>query len=473
MNNGSSRLLLPMALLGCCLFAVYIAIFRPDYLSSASYLGGLIFLQVVLAALWDYRQRFLPLLLVVFLWAGMDVPLETVWTSGRWFVLAVGAVAGFILYAKGRHQHFGTFHLVAFVCVLAALISAMVSPYPSLAVLKALSLLLLFLYGAAGARLAIVGRAAKFFSGLLLGCEILVYSATIAYFVLGLRPFGNPNSLGAVMGVVVAPLMVWGVLVSEDKTIRRRRILAFALSLLLLFFSFARAGIVAGAVSCVLLCVALRRYRLLIKGMSVALLSAALIAAVVPPQSGQPDSVASVFLYKGHREAGLLGSRQSSWQKTVSVIRDHPWFGSGFGTSPTSVEENVQTGKYASLSKAAREHGNSYLAIAEWVGLLGVSPFFTVVLLIAVNIGRVAAWTRRTGDPFSPAVPIAVILTGGLVHAAFEDWLFAAGYYLCLFFWAFAFVLVDVLPAPAPAKASVPRASRPWAGSFGIVTPGR
>jgi len=168
-----------------------------------------------------------------------------------------------------------------------------------------------------------------------------------------------------------------------------------------------------------------------------------------------------------------LGSRQSSWQKTVSVIRDHPWFGSGFGTSPTSVEENVQTGKYASLSKAAREHGNSYLAIAEWVGLLGVSPFFTLVLLIAVNIGRVAAWTRRTGDPFSPAVPIAVILTGGLVHAAFEDWLFAAGYYLCLFFWAFAFVLVDVLPAPAPAKASVPRASRPWAGSFGIVTPGR
>jgi len=474
-NNGFSRVLLPTALLGCCLFAVCVAVFRPGYLSSSYYLGGLIFLQVVFAALWDYRQRFVPLLLVVFLWAGMDVPFADVWTSGRWFVLVVGAVAGFVIYAKDGHQHFGAFHLVAFFCALAALISAVVSPYPSLAVLKALSLLLLFLYGAAGARLAIVGREAKFFSGLLLGCEILVYCTTIAYFAVGLRPFGNPNSLGAVMGVAVVPLLVWGALVSEDKTERRRRILAFVLSLLLLFFSFARAGIVAGAVSCVLLCVALRRYRLLIKGVSVALFSAALIATVAPPQSGQSDSFASVFLYKGQREAGLMASRQSPWQQTVAVIREHPWFGSGFGTSPTSDEENMPAGKYASNSKMAREHGSSYLAIAEWVGLLGVAPFFTLVLLIAVNIGRVAAWARRTGDPFSPAIPIAAVLTAGLVHTVFEDWLFAVGYYLCVFFWALAFALVDVLPfiAPATAKAGVPRAARPWAGSLGIATPGR
>src|SRR3989454_674620 len=333
MNDRYSRILLPTALLACCLLAVYVAIFRPSYISSTRYLGGLIFLQVVLAALWDYRQRFLPLLLVVFLWAGLDVPLEGVWTSGRWFVLVVGAVAGFIIYAKDRHQHFGTFHLVAFFCVLAALISAMVSPYPSLAVLKALSLLLLFLYGAAGARLAIVGREAKFLSGLLLGCEILVYCAATAYFAVGLRPFGNPNSLGAVMGVAVVPLLVWGALVSEDKTERRRRILAFVLSLLLLFFSFARAGIVAGAVSCVLLCVALRRYRLLIKGVSVALFSAALIATVAPPQSGQSDSFASVFLYKGQREAGLIGLRPSPWQETRAGVRGAPSVRRGVGTS--------------------------------------------------------------------------------------------------------------------------------------------
>jgi len=106
---------------------------------------------------------------------------------------------------------------------------------------------------------------------------------------------------------------------------------------------------------------------------------------------------------------------------------------------------------------------------------LGVAPFFTLVLLIAVNIGRVAAWARHTGDPLSPAIPIAAVLAAGLVHAVFEDWLFAVGYYLCIFFWSLAFALVDILraPAPAPSQASLQRASRAWARSFGIVAPGR
>ena len=28
---------------------------------------------------------------------------------------------------------------------------------------------------------------------------------------------GNPNSLGAVMGVVGAPILLWGILVSEER----------------------------------------------------------------------------------------------------------------------------------------------------------------------------------------------------------------------------------------------------------------
>jgi hypothetical protein len=40
----------------------------------------------------------------------------------------------------------------------------------------------------------------------------------------------------------------------------------------------------------------------------------------------------------------------------------------------------------------------------------------------------------------------------------FEDWLFAPGYYLCVFFWSLAFVLVDVAPKSLPDMVSV----RPW-----------
>jgi O-antigen ligase len=277
------------------------------------------------------------------------------------------------------------------------------------------------------------------------------------------------------MGVAAAPILLWGILVSERPTTRWRRTFAFALALLLLFSSYARAGIAAAVVSCILLCVALRRYGLLLKGLSVALLLAALVAAVVPLHQQPSESLTSVFVYKGRREDGILASRRSIWDETVSAIQEHPWLGSGFGTSPTSSEVVQQrSGSFESLREATREHGNSYLAITEWVGFLGDVPFFALVILIALNVGRALVRMRRTGNVFSPAIPLAGVLAAGLVHAAFEDWLFAVGYYLCVFFWTLAFIMVDVLPATAPSAApSAQSAPRAWANIFSTATLGR
>jgi hypothetical protein len=97
-------------------------------------------------------------------------------------------------------------------------------------------------------------------------------------------------------------------------------------------------------------------------------------------------------------------------------------------------------------SWVVREHGNSYLAIAEWTGLLGVVPFFVLVVMAGWNAGKVFRWLRQSNDMFSPAAPAAAIVAAGLFHAMFEDWMFAVGYYLCVFFWVMAFLLVDVLP---------------------------
>jgi O-antigen ligase len=476
MNDRLSQVLPTLAIMVGCLFAGYVAVFHTGYLSNEYYLGALIVFQIVLAALWNYRQRFFPLLVVAFFWAGSDVPLNLAWTSGRWFVLAAGGLVGFIIYMKDRRHHFGAFHLVAIFCVLAALISAEVSSYPTLSYLKAMSLLLLFLYGMSGARLAVMGREAQFFSGLLLGCEILVYYRAVVRFIPSIDD--NPNTVGALMGVVAMPIMLWGILVS-DTNARRRRTFAFILSLVVLLGTYSRAGIAAGVVSCLLLCVALRQYRLLIKGFGVALLSAMLIASLVPPPPERPGeettSVASAFLYKGHERAGVLGSRKPIWDQTVASIQKNPWFGTGFGTATAAEGSNEQFGMFATTSRVTKEHGNSYLAIAEWVGLLGVAPFFTLVFLTALNVGRVTRWMRRTSDPYSGAVPIAAVLAAGLVHAAFEDWLFAVGYPLCVFFWVLAFVLVDVLPAPLPdaAQASTVSRSHRWAGGVGVVPPSR
>ncbi len=477
MIDRYAQILPPIAIVVVCLFAGYIAIYQPGYANNYYYLGGLIVLQVVLACLWNYRERFFALLMVVFFWAGSDVPLRSVWTSGRWFVLAAGALVGFVIYMRDRRHQFGIFHLAALLCGLAALISALVSSFPTLASFKAFSLFLLFLYGTSGARLAVIGRENRFFPGLLLGCETLVYYRALVRFIPSIDD--NPNTVGALMGVVALPLLLWGILVSQQRTLHRRRVFAFALGLLVLLSSYSRAGIVAGMVGCVLLCVGLRRYRLLMKGIALFASAIVLVAAVIPTpwdQSGQitsPDSVGSIFLYKGHRTAGVLGSRRTIWDQTVAVIRQNPWFGTGFGTTTAEQGATQQVPTFSSNTKTTREHGNSYLAIAEWVGLLGVLPFLTLVLLVAVNIARVARWMRRNGSPSCAAVPIAAILAAGLVHAAFEDWLFAVGYPLCVFFWAMAFVLVDVLPATAPAAAPASVASslsQSWTGRWGFAS---
>jgi len=235
----------------------------------------------------------------------------------------------------------------------------------------------------------------------------------------------------------------------------------------LLLFSLARAGIVAGAVASLVLCIGLRQYRLMLKGLAITAVLAACVAFFAPPP-GQSDSVASTFLYKGKQQAGLWGSRQAAWQKTWEVIQERPWFGTGFGTSNSSPVD-VPFSHFSSDAFYNREHGNSYLAITESVGLLGVAPFFVLLVAIAAKIWRMLAWMRRTGDIFSPAVPIAMVVTAGLIHAAFEDWLFAVGYYICVFFWTFAFALDDLIPAEARAVATR-RSSIRMVSTMGVPT---
>lgn len=167
-----------------------------------------------------------------------------------------------------------------------------------------------------------------------------------------------------------------------------------------------------------------------------------------------------------------MASRRPIWDETVSSIREHPWLGSGFGTSPTSSDVVQQSTHFESFRDATREHGNSYLAITEWVGLAGDVPFLALLILMVVNVGRALVQMRRTGNVLSPAIPLAGVLVAGLVHAGFEDWLFAVGYYLCIFFWSLAFMLVDVLPAPSSAP-TAQNATGDWVSSFSVAATGR
>ena len=436
----------PSVLVISCLIGTLLVVLRPGYLTNADYLGTLIFGEIVLAVIWDYRHRFFPFLILVFIFSGTGVPPIGFWNSGRWFVLGVGALAGFIYYLRDYRHHLGVFHLTALFCALAAILSSLVSAYPNQTLLKALSLLLLFLYAACGIRVAVAGRETGFLAGLLLSCEVLVYVTAFSYLIAHYEFFGNRNSLGAVMGVLVIPVMLWGVFAAERTLTQKRRMFALCLSLLLLLCSYARAGILAAAVACVLLCVALRHYRTLLIVLGSGLLMAMMVVAIAPPAEQTSHSLAASFVYKGHQESGILESRKTVWQQTLTSVRQHRWFGTGFGTSATGADATQQF-TAVSLPQATREHGSSYLAILEWVGAVGAIPFFALVLMVAANVVRSLTWSRHSRHSLSPLAPIAAVVAAGLVHAAFEDWLFAVGYYLCILFWALAFVLVDLLPA--------------------------
>ena len=92
------------------------------------------------------------------------------------------------------------------------------------------------------------------------------------------------------------------------------------------------------------------------------------------------------------------------------------------------------------------------MTIAEWVGLLGVMPFFALLLLTASKVWRVCVWMTRTSNPRHYSIPLAMVVLAGLVHANFEDWLFAVGAYPCVYFWVFAFLLADLCPPPSRSR---------------------
>jgi hypothetical protein len=436
-----------------------VAQWRPAYFTNVTILGGLLLMEVVVVTVWHYERWFFTVMMLVFLWAGSSLPLSGTGGAVRWVFLGVGALVGFVKWAESdRRAPFNAIHLVALLCVLSATVSAFVSNRTETSLLKSASLFLLFLYQSCGVRVAVSGREGVFFPGLVTACEAISYLSALFYGVAHFQVFGNPNSLGAIMGVVVVPILLWAVLTTDERHVRNHRSFALCLAAYLLYSSVSRAAILACAAAVTLMCIALRRQHLLIKGAFVLVFVVAIVAVAQPAQF---DALSTAFtddlIYKGKPKGGILGSRASPWQDTVDVIKQSPWFGSGFGTDE-GPRPSAGGLLFATPDASVREHGNSYLALLEYVGLLGITPFLVLLGLVLHQIYRGCSRMWRTRDPRSYAVPLVLVCTAGLVHAFFEDWLFAVGYYLNVFFWTSVFVLAELQAQRVPESVRVSRA---------------
>ncbi len=438
----------------------YMAYSSPGYFTNELYFKGLLLLEVMIVAVYFYRRAFLPMVLISFLFSGVNLPVGVGWATVRWPFLWFGALVGAVIVLREHNQRFGLFHAIAAFCAMAALASSVVSATQGIAFLKALSLLALFLYCATGVRVAVIGRENSFFNGLLLGAEILI-AGIAAFYVLGIEAMGNPNSLGAVIAVVGGPILLWGALMGDKLNLRRRRWALYGVCLYLVLHSRSRAGMFAVAMTFALATVSLRRYRLLVEGLIVGVIVVSALAVVRPDFFVErASSVANGVLYKnGTQSSGVFASREEPWRAAMERIETHLWFGTGFGTTGAEPNESDLAGTFSTSSGVSAENGCSYLAITSWVGILGSIPFLLLLLALMAFVGRTVAWMIRTGSADHPAVGLAMIVFAGLLHAIFEDWLFAPGNYLCVFFWGMAFVLVDVAPPvrqplPSPVRVS-------------------
>jgi O-antigen ligase len=462
MKSRTQMVLLALGVAGWAMLLVAAAR-MPGPFTNVNLLGGIIGLQIACLGLWHFESVFFPLLMGTFLLAGLFLPLSGVATALRWLLLAVGALGGLVIWTRDpRMRRLGAFHLIAAFCVVSALLSAAVSEVPETALLKVASLFLLFLYASTGARLVIVDRARQFAEGLILACELLVYFSVICYFILRFGVFGNPNGLGSIIGTIAIPVLLWAAAISETRWLRQRRLFALALCAALLYSSDSRASILGATVALLVFTIVFRHQRLLLQCLFVSLLFLTAIAAIYP--SHVEDLVASVterIVYKDHGAAvGVFGSRFSPWEETLRAMKRHPWFGSGFGTSELGGPRPDRTSSVYTAEGTNREHGNSYLALAEYLGVLGAVPFAALLLFVIAALFRIFSRVRRTADFYQLCVPLALVTTAGLVHAFFEDWLFAVGSYLCVFFWVSAFLLMDLVPGSAPTVSVTPRRQR-------------
>ncbi|HZW93798.1 MAG TPA: O-antigen ligase family protein [Candidatus Eremiobacteraceae bacterium] len=458
--KGRTQLIFLLAGITAILLLFALAEHRPGLFANTTILGAILALQIAFFGLSHFETAFFPLLIGTFLWAGSALPFHGTAMSLRWLFLAIGALGGFLIWIKKRPhtRHFGSFHLVALFCVASAIVTAMVSDKPKPALLKVLSLFLLFLYASSGARIAIAGREKKFVTSLVLASEVLVYLSAVCYIALHFSVFGNPNALGAVVGVVAVPILLWAAATAETRGLRQRRFFALLLCGGLLYISNSRASILGAATVILLFAIAMRQQRRLLQCAFVCVFLVTVMAVVDPSHLNElASSVTGKVLYKERGTVhGVFASRVSPWSETLSVVKRHPWFGSGFGTSdlgdlrPDSASSSVYTKEGTN-----REHGNSYLALAEYSGILGAVPFLVLLLMLLRTLAHVYRWMRKTGSPFHYCIPFALVASAGLVHAFFEDWLFAVGSYLCVFFWVAAFVLIDLVPVREPRSSTI------------------
>jgi O-antigen ligase len=440
-ETSKSIKIFPLVAAASIVFLLYLSVKRP-YLFGENNVVALLVLVVAGLIASQYETHFWTLMIGVFFWAGSAFPMAGAMNLFRWVMLGLGAFLALGYYARSANRiSFNYLHLLGLFGVIAAFASALVSVNWALTLLKALSLAGLFVYASIGARILWSRNPEPFVRKLVMIAEGLVYFTAICS-LASFAVWGNPNSLGLIMGCICWPVLLWRLLLPATRRKSPRPFIAVFLCGALLVSSLSRASMVAAFLTSMFLLVGARRYRILLIGVS---LFAAILLNMFLVTPERFRTASDTLLYKNGEHGKMMDSRGKPWERSLSIFREHKWLGLGFGAADNSANWRSN---YVTLAQQTRERGSSYLTMLETTGVIGTLPFALLILALIREIGKVFSWLRCTGKVNHPAVVVAPIILGGLVNAFFEDWLFAVGYYMCVIFWVLALSLRDWMACP-------------------------
>ncbi|MHB8620156.1 MAG: O-antigen ligase family protein [Chloroflexota bacterium] len=234
----------------------------------------------------------------------------------------------------------------------------------------------------------------------------------------------DPNIFGGLLMVGIA-LFVGRLLTSGS----RRALLfvpALAIMLWALLISYSRGayvGLFAGL--CFLGLIRYRKVMLPVLGLAV------VVAVVALGSSTFGSHLVSGFLIEDKASAMRIGE----YQDALRFISQYPWFGVGFGTTPsgTAITPNVDV--YVGVS-------NIYLLMALEIGLVGMAGFAAVIVTLA-------SWTWRRYRLATPTdqawiAMVAAAFVSAAVAGLADHYFFRFPHMVALFWLLIALLVVAV-----------------------------
>ena len=248
---------------------------------------------------------------------------------------------------------------------------------------------------------------------------------------LGFMGFaGHQNTLAAALLFTLPGLLAYKIKDKGTKinVVRIFYFLLLTFDFLLLLLTYSRAAILALVIGTITYLIITKSKKILAILFSSTALLFVLYFTVSPLQS----SIDSVLNKDGGK---ILGRRMILWEPSFEAAKLGGVFGLGYGVSAPDIKTPILTGSHYENGRYIREKGNSFLAIIEETGLIGLILFLLPMIwiirkFIIYNSQFTIKENFRSNSTLYTSPPWRIVhctLLAMFVHSQFEAWWVGVG----------------------------------------------